>query len=429
MPKLKILITGDNGPSLPSPFGGIMKHCLLTAREFKKDGHEIALHVYHQHNDEDDLGAGARYFFDFKKQPSQSDKIFFIIKNFFADPAFFLSILKLEYQLLPEYDWSLMLFCAARAVLLDREIKSFAPDIIVTETAGLKSLVSIEVAKKNHLPVVLENYAEILFRGGSKNENDAPRYAKLWTYLVDNADLVVSTSEHCAQGPHKYIADRSKLRIIYSGISFEAFNKAVTKTKEELRKKFVLPADKNLVMSVGSLRIRKGHDHLFEALLSLSPEERQEIFVVICGMGDREELIAHAKSAGFQEDSFRIFQGLSEADLAELYSAVDCFCFPSITPRECMGLALKEAMAVGLPVAAYDSGGIKEAVEDGVNGYLVPVGDKAALGVVIRRVLSLSGSEKIEMCKRNKIKAGRLFDLRSTSALLIHELETLTINS
>lgn len=429
MTPLKILISGDNGPSLPSPFGGIMKHCLLCARDWRDSDVLVALHVYHRHDHEDDLGAGAAYFYDFQNAPNAPQKLFFILQNFFSKPTLFLSILSMEIKLLPEYDWGLMCYSAGRAAVLDRKVKEFSPDVILTETGGLQSLVSLEIAKRNNIPVVLENYAEILYRPSRSNENEAHRYAKLWKYLVNNVDLVVSTSMHCAKGPEMYLRDRSKVHIIYSGINFDVFNSGAKSDKKTLRAKFGLPEDKKFVMSVGSLKMRKGHDHLFESLLMLPQEDRKNIFVVICGMGDLEELKAYAHEKGFPDEAFKIFQGLSEVDLAELYAAVDCFCFPSVTPRECMGLALKEAMAAGLPVAAYDSGGIKEAIEDGVNGILVPTGDKHALGRAVMKLLCLTDKEKQEMRLRNTSKARQLFDLRVTSQKLLDELKKLSAGS
>jgi glycosyltransferase involved in cell wall biosynthesis len=64
-------------------------------------------------------------------------------------------------------------------------------------------------------------------------------------------------------------------------------------------------------------------------------------------------------------------------DVRELLPALDVYLQPSLA--EPLGLAIIEAMAVGLPVVASDVGGIPEVVVHGETGILVPPGDSAAL--------------------------------------------------
>ncbi len=59
--------------------------------------------------------------------------------------------------------------------------------------------------------------------------------------------------------------------------------------------------------------------------------------------------------------------------LADYYSAMDLFMFPSRT--EALGSAVLEAMSLGLPVIASDVGGIPEIVQPGVNGFLIDPAD------------------------------------------------------
>lgn len=64
--------------------------------------------------------------------------------------------------------------------------------------------------------------------------------------------------------------------------------------------------------------------------------------------------------------------------MEEVYAQADVFVFPSYY-GEGMPAALMEAVACGLPVVATDLPGCRVAVEDGVNGYLVPTRDVEAL--------------------------------------------------
>jgi 1,2-diacylglycerol 3-alpha-glucosyltransferase len=57
------------------------------------------------------------------------------------------------------------------------------------------------------------------------------------------------------------------------------------------------------------------------------------------------------------------------ADLADVYAALDIFTFASLSDTQ--GIVLAEAMAAGLPIAALDAPGAREAVADGSNGRLL----------------------------------------------------------
>ena len=77
------------------------------------------------------------------------------------------------------------------------------------------------------------------------------------------------------------------------------------------------------------------------------------------------------------------FLGLRH-DVPELMRQASIFVRPSTL--EGMPLTVLEAMASGLPVIATPVGGTPELVEDGVNGYLVPVDDHVALADSIVRL-------------------------------------------
>jgi glycosyltransferase involved in cell wall biosynthesis len=71
--------------------------------------------------------------------------------------------------------------------------------------------------------------------------------------------------------------------------------------------------------------------------------------------------------------------------LATAYASSDLFILPSKT--ETLGLVLMEAMAAGCPVVACNAGGVPDAVENGVTGFLFEPGDPRGLVNAVRHAL------------------------------------------
>lgn len=80
---------------------------------------------------------------------------------------------------------------------------------------------------------------------------------------------------------------------------------------------------------------------------------------------------------------------------------------------EGMNRALMEACASGKPIITSDVPGCREAVDDGVNGYLVPVKNADALADAMLRYIRLSEDEKRRLSDKSRVKAETLFDIRN----------------
>ena len=72
------------------------------------------------------------------------------------------------------------------------------------------------------------------------------------------------------------------------------------------------------------------------------------------------------------------------------YEMTQSVAFVISSNYEGISNSMLEALAIGLPVIATDCpiGGAKDSIEDGVNGFLVPVGDKESLAFAMERVLN-----------------------------------------
>ncbi len=104
-------------------------------------------------------------------------------------------------------------------------------------------------------------------------------------------------------------------------------------------------------------------------LVGDGPQEAQvRALLAELGLGDRVQLLGRRSDVAEQ---------LADADLAVLVSRQEGF-----------PLAVLEAMRSGLPVVASDVGGVREAVDHGVTGLLVPRDDQAALRDGLARLLA-----------------------------------------
>ena len=100
-----------------------------------------------------------------------------------------------------------------------------------------------------------------------------------------------------------------------------------------------------------------------------------------------------------------LFTGFKpKPELPRYYTLADVFVFPTL--GDPYGLAVDEAMACSLPVISSSAAGeIRDRVEDGVNGYIVPPEDSAALAArmleltqdpALRAQMGRTSSEKIQ---------------------------------
>lgn len=137
--------------------------------------------------------------------------------------------------------------------------------------------------------------------------------------------------------------------------------------------------DTAIVLHVGRLAPEKNLEVLIEAWDTARKLHGQRATFVVAGEGPMAERIVR------RLPFVRMLGFLPRETLAALYASADVCVLPSHT--ETCGLVALEAMASGLPVIAADAGGLRESVQHGVTGLLVPPHDAtgylAAIGELV----------------------------------------------
>ncbi len=151
---------------------------------------------------------------------------------------------------------------------------------------------------------------------------------------------------------------------------------------ERFRPAAVPPARPPTLIHSSSFRPLKRIDdvvRIFARVRARLPEAR----LLLVGDGPaRPEIEALAAELGVAQAVS--FLG-EQADLVPLLQQADVFVFPSET--ESFGLAALEAFACGVPVVASRTGGLPELIDEGVTGFLRPVGDVPALADAVLALL------------------------------------------
>jgi glycosyltransferase involved in cell wall biosynthesis len=172
--------------------------------------------------------------------------------------------------------------------------------------------------------------------------------------------------------------DASKLVLIYNGVDTGPFEAALS-YREDVRRDQGVKANAKVMIVIANLIPYKGHSDLIQAAKEVVNRFPDAIFLLVGeDRGIQKELEQYVANSGIGQ-SVR-FLG-RQGDVPKLLAASDISILPS--HEEGFSNVILESMAAGLPVVATDVGGNREAILDGITGWLIPPKDPRALAVKI----------------------------------------------
>lgn len=155
------------------------------------------------------------------------------------------------------------------------------------------------------------------------------------------------------------------------------------------------------VLFVGRLELLKGIQYLLPAFKEASLPNA-ELCLVGPVLPEAEDLLAQ-----YSSPSIKVAGAVARKDLVAIYQQADVFVFPTV--NDAFGLVLIEAMACGIPVIATLHCVAPEAIDDGMEGYLVSVRDSAMIRERLR-TLHAQPDLRRRMADAARARAVRQFD-------------------
>lgn len=261
---------------------------------------------------------------------------------------------------------------------LVRLIQKIRPDVVFSTASGtnVAAIAATRLARTGARVVVSER--NILLNGGYRPKIVLQLLLKRIGYRF--ADHVTALSAGVADDlSSKLGLARERIRVLYNPLIDE---RLIEHAREPLNHPWLEPGNCTVV-SAARLVSWKGHPELLRAFANVRAKLPRARLIVLGEGPERDSLGSLARAlgidafvefAGFQTNPFRYFSR--------------CAAFALASHNEGLCNVLVEAMACGAPVISTDCPhGPAEIVSDNIDGYLVPVGDVAALTDRLLRIL------------------------------------------
>jgi glycosyltransferase involved in cell wall biosynthesis len=341
--------------------GGAEANAVITAEELKKKGHEIG--ILH----------GKRT----GKGDERWEKVF---------------------------SWRRELGNAAnRAFFVRDALRAYEPDVIYVHK--MAELDVIETLLRSGYPIVRmvhdhDIYCMRSYKYSYRSREICTRSASLYCVLGCGAFLA---RNHGDGFPLKYVSYTDKKREIALNREFdrmlvvtdfmraELLKNGFDANKIEIHPPVPRPgdpdlrssfSDRNLIVYAGQIIRGKGVDVLIESLTLL----KSRFECIILGDGSHRAYCEQlARKLGIADRvTFRGF--VPQEELKNFYRECSVIALSSVWPEPIATIGL-EVMRYGLPVVAFDAGGIKDWLQNDVNGFLVPWMDRPAYAQALDRLL------------------------------------------
>lgn len=230
-------------------------------------------------------------------------------------------------------------------------------------------------------------------------------YRELWS----QADCMIAISDYNREHLLRLGGDAKKIVYHPVGLDCARFRRRSAAAR--------VPSGPVRLLSVARLVPEKGLEFGVRAVHRLK-RDRPDLALQydIIGEGylrsELQTLIEQLQLGG----SVRLLGAKSQDDVISELSSSDILVAPSLA--EALPVSLMEAHAAGLPVVGSDVGSVKEIVQQGVSGYLLPPGDAAAL---CRRLAELidDPEKRAEMGERGRRHVERHYDIERLNERLV----------
>ncbi len=290
---------------------------------------------------------------------------------------------------------------------LDARLQAWHPDAVLL----------FGYAWRTHLNLIRRPPAPLIFRGDSHLIGHTPSWIKRFVLrrLYARFAAVTWVGEANRDYFRAFGVPESKLHFAPHCVDADRFvrNAPCVTAANRLRDELDLGRRK-VVLFAGKLLPAKQPGALLEAFLRLAPADYALVFV---GEGP-ERAMLEARAASQSASIVRFLPFANQSEMPSRYALADLFVLPSLGLYETWGLAVNEAMHLGVPCLVSDRVGCqRDLVTEGETGWVFPATDPDALQAALARALEALRGDTTEIRLRIAARIGGYTYAQATGGL------------
>ncbi|UZD35646.1 glycosyl transferase group 1 [Capnocytophaga ochracea] len=224
-----------------------------------------------------------------------------------------------------------------------------------------------------------------------------PTYKEAVTFSINQSDIVTSVSESLKQDTLRLFRIDKDIKVIPNFTNIKK-----SKESSPCKRTVMAKPEELIVTHISNFRKVKRIDDVVRIFYGI--QQKLPAKLIMVGDGPEREIADQlCKDLGIK--SKVLFLG-NTSDIDRILCFTDLFLLPSAS--ESFGLSALEAMAAGVPVVSSNTGGLPEVNEEGVSGYLCPIGDVKAMAE--KAIYILEDKTRLAQFKQNARKVAERFD-------------------
>lgn len=202
--------------------------------------------------------------------------------------------------------------------------------------------------------------------------------SRIESFIAAQAVQVIVPSRYMATAIEKWGVAAEKIKVIYSALE----PLPISEKRETLRAQQSFPFP--TLVSAGRLVPNKGFLGVIDAFVAIKAQYKDALLVIV-GDGPQQSVLEKYVEEKELVDGVRFVGRYSKEAMGAVIRAADVFVLN--TAHEGLSHQLLEVMDLGTPIVTTAVGGNPELITDGINGYLVPYNDTAALTTALLQML------------------------------------------